>query len=79
MKTKTRFKLDISSKTLNEIEQAYQESKMVNYDCAKAIMKSLSFTADGTDAEKEEEYYQWWKDSIYREVLPLHPDIFYSN
>ena len=79
MKIKTRFKLDISSKTLNEIEQAYQESRMVNHNCAKVIMKSLSFITDGTDAEKEEEYYHWWKDSIYREVLPLHPDIFYSN
>lgn len=70
-----KFTLSLPISVLNAIEEAHKTKTMLSYENAKAIMACLNFKAE----DKEEEYYIWWKDSIFRDILPLHPDIYYKE
>lgn len=70
-----KFILPLPTSVLNAIEEAHKTKTMLSYENAKALMTCLNFKAD----DGEEVYYAWWKDSIFREILPLHPDVYYKK
>lgn len=70
-----KFTLPLPTSTLNAIQEAKRNGTMLSYDDAKAVMTCVDFNAE----DEEEAYYVWWKDSIFRDVLPLHPDVYYRD
>jgi len=73
-KTDKKFIRPIPAQVMNAVEKARQHGTMLSFEEAKMLMKCLDFN----DKDAKEAYYIWWKDSIFRDVLPLHPEIYYK-